>query len=297
MCTGRGILSYQLCFAINGGLGDAYKGYWGWRFWGKLRGFKEKYPDSNIKAIICSHNPETAKFFRTNPYVDIVESYPAVARSPSSKKSPKDIIMDKYGKDYTFVGDCNDLFRDISYEKPQVYLANKVEEQLIDNFKNKDNGYFVVHPFAGGVIRNLPRLETYKKIIDKVTQRLGRNVVVLGGSYKRETEKEIRHATEEFDHKNPMMYNLVNKVNARTAAALCRNADGFIGTWSCFLCAILDTDVRATTYIPDHAPALISGGTYRNLKSHVKAFIIPRKTYKEPTVVGDTLAWFQQNGE
>jgi hypothetical protein len=281
----------RIFFPINGGLGDAYKGYWSYAPYGKLGALKEAHPSCRIKFIVCSHNPQSAEFYRFHPHIDEVEEHPAVRREPLDKRSPGDIISNKYGKGYTRATKFNKEFSELPYVKPIVHLKNKKERDFIDKIASRGK-YICIHPFAGGVVRGVPKVEFYHKIALRVKE-LGYNAVILGGSYKRETERDTRRTEEVFPYTGSGIINLVNKTNARTAAQLVREGAGFIGTWSCFLCAILDTDIRAVTYIPSGRPALISGGTYKYLSKEIKPIFIDRRP-NLPKVEKQTINWFKE---
>ena len=281
----------KIFFPINGGLGDAYKGYWSYSLYGKLGAFKEKYPNSKIKFIVCSNNPQAAEFYRYHPYIDEVEEHPAVRRDPGDK-APSELIKDKYGKGYVWATDFFEEFSKMPYTEPIVHLKDQKERDFVDKIASQGK-YICIQPFAGGVVRGIPKLEVYYRIALRVKKELGYNAVILGGSYRRKTEREIRDTKEVFPYNGDGIINLVNKTNSRTAAQIVRDGAGFIGTWSCFLCAILKTDMRTVTYIPSGRPALISGGTYKNLSKETRPIFIGKGT-SLGAVKNDTINWFKE---
>lgn len=281
----------RIFFPINGGLGDVYKGYWSYLPYGKLGAFKKKYPDSIIKFIVCSHNPQSSKFYRYHPYIDEIEVYPAIRRDPGDK-SPGELIADKYGEDYTWARSLHREFKALPYKEPLVYLKDQKEKRFVKNITSAGK-YISLHPFAGGTVRNVPSLETYYKIACRLNKELGYNIVILGGSYTRTTERDTRETQEEFSYSGKGIIDLVGKTNSRTAAQIVRNGAGFIGTWSCFLCAILETDIRGITYIPANRPALLEGGTYKNLSKEMKPLFVDKETNLS-LLRNDTIAWFEE---
>jgi hypothetical protein len=282
----------KIFFPINGGLGDAYKGYWSYLPYGKLGALKEKYPNCKVKFIVCSHNPQTAEFFKYHPYIDEVEVHPAVRRDPGDAP-PGKIIEAKYGKGYTPASSLLREFKDLPYIEPAVYLKNQKERDFVEDIASRGK-YICIHPFAGGVVRNVPKIKTYYKIALKINNKLDCNVVILGGSYERATERETRFTKEAFPYASSRIINLMDKTNARTAAQIVRSGAGFVGTWSCFLCAILKTDMRSVTYIPAGRPALTSGSTYKYLSKEIKPIFIGKKT--DMTLVkNSTINWFKEH--
>lgn len=61
----------------GGGLGDLIREYLGGeKYWGYLEGIKENYPDIEIKAILCIHNPQATEFLKQHPCLNKIEQYP-----------------------------------------------------------------------------------------------------------------------------------------------------------------------------------------------------------------------------
>ena len=61
---------------LDGGLGDVFYTYNRRKnAWGYIESLKKMYPQTIIKAMCSTHNPQTLEFIKYNPYIDKAEEF------------------------------------------------------------------------------------------------------------------------------------------------------------------------------------------------------------------------------
>jgi ADP-heptose:LPS heptosyltransferase len=229
----------------GGGVGDIIKHYvQGTRGWGLLKPLKEKYPDVEIKAMLTCINPQAQELIKYHPSISLIEPYlwSHPARSPLRR-----LIEEKKG-DYVSLLEATKMLEGLEPTKPEVYL-NAEDQEVVSSIISQGK-YIFIHPFSGEPWRAAFSMEQYPALIDRLIDDAGYNVVIVGGSYKKNWVKSA-FMKEEFSYERPGLFNLVNKTNVRQCVTLSRSSAGFVGTWSCHLCAILDTSIRTIVVFPN----------------------------------------------
>ena len=230
----------------GGGLGDIIKHYvQGTHGWGYLESLKKNYPDTKIKLILTCINPQAQELIKYHPYIDIIE--PHLWSHPGHLALAK--LIEKYKEDYTSLIEVVNLLEVTQSVQPEIYL--NTEDQKVVNSITSQGIYIFIHPFSGERFRVAIPIREYITLIDKLIDNLGYNVVIVGGTYNKNLEKGVL-MKEEFLYERPGLFNLVNKTNARQCVKLARESNGFVGTWSCFLCAVLNTHIRTVVVFPNN---------------------------------------------
>jgi ADP-heptose:LPS heptosyltransferase len=228
----------------GGGLGDIIKHYIrNEHGWGYLEPLKKAYPDIEIKVMLTCINPQIEEFIKYNPHIDTIESYLWTHPARSGVRR----CIEEHKGDYVSLLEATSLLETVESIKPKIYL-NADDQETISSVTSQGK-YIFVHPFSGEIKRMAFPVEQYPRIIDKLIDRLGYNVVVVGGSYKKNW---IRDETmdESFDYEREGLFNLVNRTNARVATILAQKAQGFVGTWSCYIIPSYQRPSRTVVLFP-----------------------------------------------
>lgn len=230
----------------GGGVGDIITHYTqGQRGWGHLESFKEMYPDAEIKLLLTCINPQAEELFKYHPSIDIIE--PHLWAHPGHAALTK--LIEENKKDYASLVKVVADLGTVPRIKPEVYLGEE-DKEVVDSIISQGK-YIFIHPFSGEKFRIAVPIKEYPALIDKLIDKLGYNVVIVGGTYKKNLAKKLL-VKEEFSYERPGLFNLVNKTNVRQCVKLARESAGFVGTWSCHLCAILNTYIRTVVVFPDN---------------------------------------------
>ena len=209
-----------------GGLGDFVKMYYSHVQWRKLEAFKKQYPNTYIKAIVYSLNPNAKGLIEYHPCIDEVFQ-------------PKEKLLEvrakglgSYANGYAWLQNRKEITKKLPKSKPRIYLSEE-DKQLFRKVRKKTkNKYIVIHPFSAMApnlltSRTTMSTEHYIPIIEGLEKK-GYKIVLLGASRK--------NLTEEMEYSSRSCINLINKTSVRTALKLVAKSQGFIGTNSCFMC-------------------------------------------------------------
>jgi ADP-heptose:LPS heptosyltransferase len=213
----------------GGGLGDVIKHHIrGQRGWEYLKPLKEEHPDIEIKVMLTCINPQARELIRYNPYIDTIESY--LWTHPARAHLRR--IIEEHKGDYSPLLEATGLLRTLQPAVPEIYL-NTEDQEIIDLITGQGK-YIFIHPFSGEPSRIAFPSEQYPALIDRLIDELGYSVVVVGGTYKKNLTTHVV-MSESLAYERDGLFNLVNKTNARVATILAQKAQGFIGTWSCYI--------------------------------------------------------------
>lgn len=217
--------------------------------WEYLQPLKEKYPNVRTMALVCSTNPHAVDIFAHDPYIDVIEYYPWPIRNNGNLLQPGQLklaqALSKRGYPLMRIADMQRL--GLKPKKCTVHLSETDREELTRVTKGI-GPYVVVHPFASVEERQVVSLEQHSQLINRLTQELGYNIIILGKSYQRSFSSQgglTSYSKEEtIQVVNPQVFNLVNQTNTRVAIKIVQGAVGFAGVHSCFSC------IAAATKIP-----------------------------------------------
>ena len=225
-----------------GGMGDILYEYFNNGSWRSLPGYKEKHPDSIVRAIIVSHNPAAKELVKHNPYIDEVIWQPP-------KREMRDLgwthkqVMEQYADGYS-------LLPNVDWSIMPVYTSEE-EQKFLENYKHSKIA--VIHPFASDS-RRIPcgpheYIPAIKKLIDK------RYIVfMLGASYLKTfgpTEGYLKEEKFDWSHPTGRFINGIDKIGPRLAVNLIARANMFIGTWSCYGVTSWMLNTRTIMVIPE----------------------------------------------
>jgi len=213
---------------LGGGLGDVFYTYNKRKNgWGYIESLKKKYPNTEVRAMCATHNPQTLEFIKYNPYIDRAEEFGWVldAKELWDANKGNSVRLDRQ----------RDLLKKLRDNKPQVYLSP--EDKVILDGITSSGEFVLMHPFAGEPHRRVMPAEEYIPLIDRIIDELGYNVVVIGGSYLRTNRIQKEVKTEELDYKREGLFNLVGQSNSRICMTLAEKQRCFVGSWSAYSCA------------------------------------------------------------
>jgi ADP-heptose:LPS heptosyltransferase len=270
-----------------GGLGDFLKIYYTHHSWRCLKEFKKQLPRSHVKALVYSLNPWAKDFIRHHPYIDeIVE--PKLPLLEMRKKG-----LATFAGNYRPLGHAGKWVKKLKKSKPQIYLSEN-DKKFVNQIKNQANKYIAIHPFSAMPAsaahgRTTMAADKYMPIIEGLGKR-GYSVVVLG--------KTRPNMAEVFDFEADNMINLVNETNVRTALALVNDADGFIGTNSCFMCLAWLEKKKSfiiTSYLWETQIKKNGFTSRRHLEPQNKVMFLPRDRSTAPydRIQRKAINWFR----
>jgi len=231
----------------GGGLGDIYYSCLV-HDWAYFKDIKMKNPTTKIHAVMSSPNPLSKQIVEYNPYIDYLEII-----------NPKDRI----GKQLTefrkpeYIPLSHAIRKNIKeLKKDNTIFINKKDEKLIKEIGEKiGNKYIVIHPFCNDALKKVKKgqresryvfpVKEYFPLIEDLAN-LGYKIVIYGGNAR--NPKLLR---EEFLYEHPNVVDLIDKLNARTAALILSNASGFIGTYSCFVGIAWWKRIKSVLIAPD----------------------------------------------
>jgi len=213
---------------LGGGLGDVFYTYVnGKNGWGYIESLKKTYPSIKIKAMCATHNPQTLDFIENNPYIDSIVEFGWVLDATE--------LWKKYKGDAVRLDKQKDLLKKLKDKKPNVYLS-QTDKETVNNITSSGN-FVLLHPFAGEPHRRALPAEEYIPLIDSIIDKLGLNVVLIGGSYTRSNRVHKELKTEYLDYNRSGLHNIIGKSNARICLTLARKQTCFLGSWSAYSCA------------------------------------------------------------
>ena len=209
---------------LGGGLGDSFQTYmsgygdkWpstdlGTGYWFQcLPIIKKLFPDIKVVVFyVGTAKKPVLELIETNPYIDEVQNW----GYEKSSELYSNLSLAYNGAIYP-----NEFFKkdDLIPTIPKIYYT-KEDIQTIKSIKDKGK-YIVIHPFAGGMYRNVLKPCDYVYIAGKLKD-AGYNSIVIG--------------SEKCDDFTGYEYigNLIGKINARVSYGLIENSCGFVGTHS-----------------------------------------------------------------
>ena len=118
------MLPKNIYISASGGWGDLVRLYLkDEKFYGYIKGIKNKYPKTHIKVLLCIHNSEAKELFKHYPYIDECHNYIYQLESQP--------YFDKYEGDHVHaVKILSQIKEEIRWEKPSIYLNEKEEIKL-----------------------------------------------------------------------------------------------------------------------------------------------------------------------
>jgi len=215
----------------------------------RLEDFKRYHRDASIIVKAKCHNFAVKEFFEYHPCIERVDLI------EYSNDDPEWYMREYDGyKNIHLLNDDN--FDNNSYLEyipsyPKVYMnySEEQEKRFID-FITASN-YIVLHPFAGAKNREVLDQDQYDKLIDELVK-FGYNVVIVGGSYKRNMVNNKSLKLEIYDRDDDeYVVNLVNRATVRFAVNLVLFSKGFIGTHSCMFLPASFARKRSICFLPE----------------------------------------------
>lgn len=231
----------KVYLTLGGGLGDVFCSYFrGENGWGYLDSFKKNYPDTEVKVLSSSHNPQTEELVKYNPHISSFQEFGWTLDGTSlwAQHAGAATHLAKHEA----VGQLE--------RKPQLLYISEGDNKVIQSIYQSGKFIFL-HPFAGLKDREALTTEEYFPLVDKLIDHYGYNVVVIGATHKRRNLNQSFQMVEEFNYDRPGLFNLVNKTNARISWRLAELADSFIGCWSAYSCAFWIMKKKTTVILKE----------------------------------------------
>jgi ADP-heptose:LPS heptosyltransferase len=203
------------------------------RGWGYIESFKKKFPNIYIKAIITSCNPQGYELVKHCPLFDEIQTFQW--KHPHQKWPDRKKYAEKLG--FVSIAEAaKEILTDVKPKIVPIWLS-KQDKEVVNNIKAQGL-YCFIHPWSGESWRIPCPPDKYKYLIDRIIDELKCNVVIVGGSYRKDYPKghtfSQRLVKEEFNYERDGLFNLVNKTNIRISAQLARDAKLAVTTWSCY---------------------------------------------------------------
>jgi ADP-heptose:LPS heptosyltransferase len=254
-----------------GGMGDMFKWYClqgTQRGWGYLQSLKEKYPNTQTMALVCSTNPHAVDIFTHNPYIDIVKYHAWPINNKGNLLLPGQLrleqVLKKKGYPLMSIPKMQQL--GLKPKKCVIYLDEKDNKEF-KKVIGKIGPYIVLHPFASVAERQVVDLKQYNQLIDQLVQKFNCSVIILGKSYQRSFSSQNKltsyNKEETIQTINPQALNLVNQTNTRVAIKIVQGAIGFIGVHSCFSCIAASEQIQ-TVVLSNNKNCKIAQQTMRS---------------------------------
>jgi hypothetical protein len=229
--------------SVRGGLGDTIRRYIsGGDGWEYLSDLKEKLPDSRIKLIVMSSNPQATEFFKYHPLIDETVVGPWLNPNIKSDKAQE------YAGDYIkLLG--NPVLKTLKKELTgKVYLGPREEETISEIIGNKK--FVLIHPFSSENRKMALPIEEYFPFVDKMIDTLGFNVMVVGADWIETRNGPAKKIREEFPYERPGLINLINKTNSRTTISLVQKAVGLITVRSFCFSSTISGKIKTILLVP-----------------------------------------------
>jgi ADP-heptose:LPS heptosyltransferase len=268
----------KLYVRLYAGMGDFYKRYFCHPTWQCIEDLKTKHPEVNIRALLVS---------QTIPALELVDYHPYIGKIIKPRIHLKDFknkeIKD-YVEDHVFLSPG--LAKNFQLRIPPIYLS-KEDINFVNDITTKHDKYICIHPFAGdvyGLDTRMPlKVEEYIPMIKALIKK-GYKVIML--------------VQEGFNWSHNGFTSLIDKTNARTAAALVKKSSGFIGTASSLMCAAWSmTGIKTTIITPIRwkKPLLDMVWAKERIEdpNHMMLYLNhDRSTKKLKDIADDTANWF-----
>ena len=212
----------------GGGLGDIYY-LCLMDNWAYFKDIKKQNPKTKIHAVLSSPNPLSQEVMEYNPYIDKLDYI-----KPNDRRGM--LLTSFKQKGYTDIAKIDKK----KLKKDHTIYTNKEDKIFIKNIQEQvGSKYIVIHPYSNDALkktiagqrksRYVFPVQEYFSLTEKLIKK-GYKIVILGGN-----ARNPKLLKEEFLYKNDNIINLIDKTNARTAANVIIQANGFIGTYSCFI--------------------------------------------------------------
>lgn len=244
-------MSNSLYVMAGGGAGDFIYHYFMNEDWKLLKPIKEKFPETNITAIIACHTGSEYELSFLNPYINSHLIYKWYPPGHEKEKLWINSIKGIYIKEFA---DNHNIKP--TNENSRLFIS-AAENKIIEQFEKED--YIVIHPFAGLPHRGCKKhpltnkyecfpdykyIETATILADK-----GYKVVFVG---RTNTSYDSLRANDESldipEHKN--IFNFINIGSLRTNVGLTIGATGFIGSHSSMLSAAWTHGIPSVFFYP-----------------------------------------------
>jgi hypothetical protein len=224
----------KILLTFNGGLGDVMNDYFRSREWGVLRKFKER-DNPEIKVIAYSHNSNSSEFLKYCPFVDSIETGPALYLNLTKANTLREYLSPLY-PEWQFMGEAYYHWRDITPERPKIYLDEE-DEAIVKEVKDMGE-YIVYHPFVDTLERLCLSPDGYRQLAYRIADELQRPVIVMGATHERsirEADSDIHQyekLIENFESDREDIISLTNKISCRAAAKISMDACAYVGNYA-----------------------------------------------------------------
>jgi hypothetical protein len=191
---------------------------------GRVLSFKEQYPDSSLRAVICTVSDRVPDLFAHCPHFSEVSYHTWVTWH--------DQVRRDQAQGHPYLADLNH-----SHLQPRrlpFYLSDE-ERAIAASIEARP--YVGVHFFAGSSDRNWfqrIRGDGASRVIHAILDR-GLDVALLGGSSKRQEGEHIADLHEQFPFARAGVHNLLGRYSVRLHAHLASHAAALVGTMSCYI--------------------------------------------------------------
>jgi hypothetical protein len=210
----------------------------------RLEDFKQKNPDSSVIVKSMCHNPAVTQLFEYHPAIDFTELIEYNLDGGDWWKQEYDGYKNiRYLESDS---DDNNDYEKYKWSYPTIYMSDY--ESLIAKQIINRGRYVVLHPFAGLKHREPLGLVWYDMIANAFI-REGYNVIVIGGSYKRNTSGKEETIEEYPRNTDKGFYNMLG-FSLRTFLYLILNSDGFVGTHSSMILPAWWAKKRSVCIVP-----------------------------------------------
>jgi len=246
---------------IRGGLGDTIRRYTsGGDGWEYLSSLKEKFPETKIRLIVMSSNPQTAEFFKYHPLIDNI----VIGKWENPNQKTKHI--NEYCDDYIKL--LGNPILDGLEKQPtgKVYLDSEDKKTILN--VTKEEKYIVIHPFASENRKITLPIKEYFPLVDDIIDNLNLRVIVIGADWIQTRAGAPKVIKEKFPYNRPGLVNLTNKINSRVATFLVQKSYGLIATRSYCFSSTVSGNIKAVLLVAEDYDKSYPGvkWTIQNLK-------------------------------
>lgn len=212
----------------------------------RLEDFKKCWPDVAVKLIMASHNARSAELFEYHPCIQEVITRPYTTNVVVDGKYDW-LSDDEYWYNIHHMYGGAERYAKYKSSSPVIYMS--AEERGIVREIVSRGKFVLMHPFAGLRSRAVLPYYRYNQLAKKLN-REGYNVVVVGGSFRRNVDGDNSEVAESFRYSGNGIVSLVDRVSVRVSVALALEASGFIGTHSAMILPAWYAKVRSVCLVP-----------------------------------------------
>lgn len=253
-------------YTLQYGLGDIIREWLRVGSWTNILEPLSKNVEVNL--MVCSHNQFSIEFFKYVPFINS-HNLKWIDKTPNYREFSESINARFITRE-----ERSNLANMAKNKQLDIFLSPEEDKVFSDLTKNK---YVIIHPFAGEENRMPIPPERYIELVDLIIDNGKHNVIVVGGSFKRNQRfKTIKafNVIEKFDYQRDGLINLVNKTSPRLAAKLTINASCFFGNWSVYLCAAWERKIPSIVFLKKkHCEKLTKRQGFKS-RWHNKCFAI-----------------------